>query len=204
MENLRKSPHTCQINVIFISITYYYSEIENQKVLSLKEAQFAKEPLGSSLGLKCFFICEFKVCSYMLLQSSHLMPAAVEQPQSLPCPPKLCHRLERATVLQLTCDTGRSYWFRVLSALGRRNINNFRYADNTTLVEESEEELKSPLIKVKEESEKVGLKLNIKNRRSWHPVSSLHGKQGKKMETVTGFIFLGSKIIVDSDCSHGI
>ena len=118
MENLRKSPHTCQINVIFISITYYYSEIENQKVLSLKEAQFAKEPLGSSLGLKCFFICEFKVCSYMLLQSSHLMPAAVEQPQSLPCPPKLCHRLERATVLQLTCDTGRSYWFRVLSALG--------------------------------------------------------------------------------------
>ena len=57
-----------------------------------------------------------------------------------------------------------------------RNINNLIYADDTTLMAESKEELKSLLMNVKEEDEKVGLKLNIKNRRSWHPVSSLHGK----------------------------
>ena len=57
-----------------------------------------------------------------------------------------------------------------------RNINDLRYADGTTLMEESEEELKSLLIKVREESEKVGLKLNIRKRRSWHPVPSLQGK----------------------------
>ena len=58
----------------------------------------------------------------------------------------------------------------------RRNINNLRYADDTTLMEESEEELKSLLMKVKEESEKVGLKLNIQKTRSWYPVPTLHGK----------------------------
>ena len=57
-----------------------------------------------------------------------------------------------------------------------RNINNLRYVDDTTLMAESEEELKSFLMKVKEESEKVGLQLNIQKLRSWHPVSSLHGK----------------------------
>ena len=57
-----------------------------------------------------------------------------------------------------------------------RNINNLRYADDITLMAESEKELKSLLMKVKEESEKVGLKLNIQKRRSWHPVPSLHGK----------------------------
>ena len=57
-----------------------------------------------------------------------------------------------------------------------RNINNLRYADDTTLMAEHEEELKSLLMKVKEESEKSGLKLNIQNLRSWHPVPSLHGK----------------------------
>ena len=57
-----------------------------------------------------------------------------------------------------------------------RNIHILRYADDTTLMAESEEELKSPLMKVKEESEKVGLQLNIQKLRSWHPVSSLHGK----------------------------
>ena len=61
--------------------------------------------------------------------------------------------------------------------IARRNINNLRYADGTSLIAESEEELKSLLRKVKEESEKVGLKLNIqKTKRSWHPVPSLHGK----------------------------
>ena len=60
--------------------------------------------------------------------------------------------------------------------IARRNINNLRYADDTTLMAESEEELKSLLMKVKQESEKVGLKLNIQKRRSWHLVPSLHGK----------------------------
>jgi len=58
----------------------------------------------------------------------------------------------------------------------RRNINNLRYADDTTFTAESEEELKNLLMRVKEESEKVGLKLNIQKLRSWHPVPSLHGK----------------------------
>ena len=60
--------------------------------------------------------------------------------------------------------------------IAERNINNLRYADDTTLMAESEEELKSLLMKVKEESEKVGLKLNLQKRRSWYLVSSLHGK----------------------------
>ena len=60
--------------------------------------------------------------------------------------------------------------------IARRNINHFRYADDTTLMAESEEELKSLLMKVKEESEKVGLKINIQKLRSWHLVPSLHGK----------------------------
>ena len=60
--------------------------------------------------------------------------------------------------------------------IARRNINNLRYADDTTFMAESEEELKNLLIKVKVESEKVGLKLNIQKKRSWHPVLSLHGK----------------------------
>ena len=60
--------------------------------------------------------------------------------------------------------------------IARRNINNFIYADDTTFMAESKEELKSLLMKVKEESEKVGLKLNIQKLRSWHPVPSLHGK----------------------------
>ena len=60
--------------------------------------------------------------------------------------------------------------------IARRNINNLRYADDTTLMAENEEELKNLLMKVKEESEKVGLKLNVQKQRSWHPVPSLHGK----------------------------
>ena len=86
-----------------------------------------------------------------------------------------------------------------------RNINNLRYADDTTFVAESKEELKNLLMKVKGESEKVGLKLNIQIKSSWHPVSSLHGKiGGKTMETETGFILGGSKITADGDCSHDI
>ena len=86
-----------------------------------------------------------------------------------------------------------------------RNINNFRYANNTTLMAESKEELKNLLMKVEEESEKAGLKLNIKKTRimASGPVTS-QKIDGEKMETMTDFIFLGSKITVDGDCSHEI
>ena len=85
------------------------------------------------------------------------------------------------------------------------NINNLRYADDTTLMAESEEELKSFLMKVEEEREKAGLKVNVNKIKimasssitSWHT-------EGEKVEAVTGFIFLGSKITVDGDCSHEI
>ena len=86
-----------------------------------------------------------------------------------------------------------------------RNINHLRYADDTTLMAESEEELKSLLMKVKEESEKVGLKLNIQKMKIMvsGPITSWE-MDGKTVETVTDFIFLVSKITVDGDCSHGI
>ena len=86
-----------------------------------------------------------------------------------------------------------------------RNINNLRYADDTTLMEESEEELKSLLMKVKEESEKTGLKLNTQKTKIMvsGPINSWQS-DGETMVTVTNFIFLGSKITVDSDCSHEI
>ena len=89
--------------------------------------------------------------------------------------------------------------------IARRNINNLRYADDNTLMEESEEELKSLLMKVKEESEKVGLKLNIQETKimASGPVTSWQ-IDGETMETVTDFIFLGSKITADYDCSHEI
>ena len=86
-----------------------------------------------------------------------------------------------------------------------RNINNLRYADNTTIMTESEEELKSLLMKVKEESEKVGLKLSIQKTKimSSGPITSWQ-IDGETVETVSDFIFLGSKITADSDCSHEI
>ena len=86
-----------------------------------------------------------------------------------------------------------------------RNINNLRYADDTTLMAESEEELKSFLMKVKEESEKVGLKLNIQKMKMMASGSITSWQiDGETVETVTGFIFLGSKITADGDCSHEI
>ena len=89
--------------------------------------------------------------------------------------------------------------------ISRRNINNLRYADDTTLVAESEEELKSLLMKVKEESEKAGLKLNIQKTKimASGPITSWQ-IGGETMEKVSDFIFLGSKITADSDCSHEI
>ena len=82
-------------------------------------------------------------------------------------------------------------------------MKNFRHADGTTLIAESEEELKSLLMKVKEKSEKVALKLNIQKTKIMisGPITSWQ-IDGEIMETVTDFIFLGSKIIVESDCSH--
>ena len=86
--------------------------------------------------------------------------------------------------------------------IARRNINNLRYADDTTLIAESEEELKSLLMKVKEESENVGLSSTFRKLRSWHLVPSLHGKQMEKQWLT---LFLGApKITADGDCSHEI
>ena len=87
----------------------------------------------------------------------------------------------------------------------RRNINNLRYTDDTTLMAESEEELKSLLTKLKDESKKAGLKLNIQKMKimASGPITSWQ-IDGETMETVTDFIFLGSKITADGDCSHKI
>ena len=89
--------------------------------------------------------------------------------------------------------------------IARRNINNLRYADDTTLMAESEEELKSLLMKEKEESEKTGLKLNIQKTKimASGPITSWQ-IDGKTVETVSDFIFLGSKITANGDCSHEI
>ena len=86
-----------------------------------------------------------------------------------------------------------------------RNINNLRYADNTTLMAESKEELKRPLMKVKEESEKAGLKLNIQKSKimTSSPITSWQ-IDGDKMKTVRHFTFLSSKVTMDGDCSHEI
>ena len=86
--------------------------------------------------------------------------------------------------------------------IARRNINNLRYADDTTLMAESEEELKSLLMKVKEESEKIGWKLNIQKTKI--PESGPITSWEIDGETVSDFIFFGSKITADGDCSHKI
>ena len=89
--------------------------------------------------------------------------------------------------------------------IARRNINNLRYADDTTLMAENEEELKSLLMKVKEESEKVGLKLNIQKTKimASNPITSWE-INGETVETMANLIFLGSKSTAEGDCSHEI
>ena len=89
--------------------------------------------------------------------------------------------------------------------IARRNINNLRYADDTSLMEKSEEELKSLLMKVKKESEKAGLKFNIQKTKimASRPITTWQ-IEGEKMEAMTDFIFLSSKITMDGDCSHEI
>ena len=91
------------------------------------------------------------------------------------------------------------------SKFARRNINNLRYADDTTLMAESEEELKSLLMEVKEESEKVGLKINIQKTKIMASCTITSWQiDGETMETVSDFILGGSKITADGDCSHEI
>ena len=112
-------------------------------------------------------------------------------------------------------DISLSFWFAFLNAgleeaqagikIAGRNINNLRYADDTILMAESEEELKRFLMRVKEESEKVGLKLNIQKMKiiASGPITSWQ-IDGETVETMSDFIFLGSKITADGDCSHEI
>ena len=96
-------------------------------------------------------------------------------------------------------------WMKHKLEISRRNINNLRYADDNTLMAESKEKLKSLLMKVKEESEKVGLKLNIQKTKitASGPITSWQ-IDGETVETVADFIFLGSRITADGDCSHEI
>ena len=96
-----------------------------------------------------------------------------------------------------------------LDQIVRRNINHLRYADDTTLMAESEEKLKSLLMNVKQESEQVGLKFNIQKKKQKTKIMTsspitLWYINGETMETITDFIFLGSKISVDGECSHEI
>ena len=89
--------------------------------------------------------------------------------------------------------------------IARRNINNLRYADDITLMAESKEELKSLLMKVKEDSEKVGLKINIQKTKTMASGATTSWQiDGETVETVAEFIFLGSKITADAECSHEI
>ena len=119
-------------------------------------------------------------------------------------PGSSAHGIFQARVLEWGATAGLDETQAVIK-IARRNINNLRYADDTTLTAESEEELKSLLMKGKEESEKVGLKVNIKktNIMASGPITSWQIDQ-ETMETVTDFIFEGSKITVDGDCSHEI
>ena len=105
----------------------------------------------------------------------------------------------------MSCEMPDWMKHKLQSIIAGRNINNLRYVDFTTLTAESKEELKSLLMKVKEESEKVGLKLNIQKTKimASGPITSWQ-IDGETMETVTDFIFLGSKITAEGDCSHEI
>ena len=102
-------------------------------------------------------------------------------------------------------STNRRLFIPICIKIARRNINNLRYVDDTILMAESKEELKSLLMKVKEESETAGLKLNIQKTKimASSPITSWQA-DAETMEIVTDFIFLGSKITADSECSHEI
>ena len=118
--------------------------------------------------------------------------------------PLYCHLAYFSYMQSTSCKT--PAWMKhKLKQIAGRNIYNLRYADDTTIMAESKEELRSLLMKVKDESEKAGLKLNIQKMKimASSPITSLQ-TDGETMETVTDFIFLGSKITADGDCSHEI
>ena len=114
--------------------------------------------------------------------------------------------LNQRKLLKIKTVTCMDFFFLCLpNPIARRNINNLRYADDTTLMAEIEEELKRLLMSMKEESEKTGLKLNIQKTKimAFGPITSWQIER-EKVEAVTSFLFLGSKITVDGDCSHEI
>ena len=115
------------------------------------------------------------------------------------------HPAYLTSIQSTTCEMPGWMKHKLESKIAGRNINNLRYADDTTLMAESEEELKNLLMKVKEENGKPGLKLNIQKTKimASSPIT-LWQIDGETMETVTDFMFLDSKIIVDSNCSHEI
>ena len=116
-----------------------------------------------------------------------------------------CHPACLTYMQSTSCEMLGGMKHKLESRIARRNINNLRYADDTTLMAESKEEQKSRLMKVKEESEKVGLKLNIQKSKikASSPITSWQVDEAT-VETVAGFIFLGSIITADGDCSHEI
>ena len=115
-----------------------------------------------------------------------------------------CHPAYLTSIQKIMRNAGLEETQAVIK-IARRNINNLRYADDTTLMAESEEELKSLLMKVKEESEKVGLKLNIQKTKIMASGPITSGQiDGETVETMADFIFLGSKITADGDCGHEI
>ena len=116
-----------------------------------------------------------------------------------------CHPACLTYVQSTSCEMPGLDEVQAGNKIAGRNINNFRYADDTTLMEEREEELKSLLMKVKEESENVGLKLHIQKAKimASGPITSWE-IDGETVETVPDFIFFGSKITADGDCSHEI
>ena len=114
-----------------------------------------------------------------------------------------CHSAYLTYMQSISCEMPRWKKHKLVIKIARRNINNHRQADDTTLMAESKEELKSLLMKVKQKSEKVGLKLNIQKTKTSVPITSQQ-IDGETMETVTDFIFSGSKITADGDCNHKI
>ena len=119
--------------------------------------------------------------------------------------PVKCHPAYLTSIQSTTCEMPGWMKHKLESKIAGRNINNLSYEEETTLMAESRKELKSLLMKVKEESEKAGLKLNIQKTKimASSPIT-LWQIDGETMETVTDFMFLDSKIIVDSNCSHEI
>ena len=151
----------------------------------------------------CFFVIRFKPGQEATVRTGHgttdWFPIGKGALEAVYCPPAYL------TYAEYSMRNAGLEEAQAGIKIARRNINNLRYADNTTLMAESEEELKSLLMKVKEESEKVGLKLNIqKTKIMASGPFTLWQIDGETVETVTDFIFLGSKITADGDCSHEI